>query len=426
MKTIRERFAPPDAPLIALLAAGAAALVAREITEGRLLYGVALAALPALAWLTAKPAILIGALGATLPLVQNLVGASGGGYNVSSSDLLMVAIGGGILLERTAARPVPIRRALRPIAAPLIQYGTVMVLLFALHPLDVAHFAKTGQRFELFLLPLAIGAYAALRNLHLGLLKAYLIAATALAIAWPFDHGLGQKNPVGQFIANAILLFLALPALRRFLPCLLFLIPGLLLTQSRGAILATGVGAVVILAIRGFGLRFIVSRGVPFALAAAAAFLLLPGSYQSRVTTISPGQSTPAQYAIYIREQLTTDAKKIIRAHPLTGVGVGEYYAADSKITADPVLDPHEVLYLQAAEGGYGLAVSFVLLVVGLAFAVWRMKNVPVAAAAAGVLIATATHGLVDVFWVRGTPVLGFLLVGMACGSLLRERENIE
>jgi hypothetical protein len=31
-------------------------------------------------------------------------------------------------------------------------------------------------------------------------------------------------------------------------------------------------------------------------------------------------------------------------------------------------------------------------------------------------------HGLVDVYWVRGTPILGWLLVGMACGGLLKLR----
>ena len=32
------------------------------------------------------------------------------------------------------------------------------------------------------------------------------------------------------------------------------------------------------------------------------------------------------------------------------------------------------------------------------------------------VLLSTVAHGMVDIYWVRGTPVLGWLLVGMACG----------
>jgi len=83
------------------------------------------------------------------------------------------------------------------------------------------------------------------------------------------------------------------------------------------------------------------------------------------------------------------------------------------------------VLLLQAAEGGYGLAVSFVLLVVGSTIALFtRMRGMPLAAAAAAVLLATVIHGLVDVYWVRGTPLLGWLLVGMACGEFARQRQE--
>jgi hypothetical protein len=408
-----------------LVGAAAAAIAAREVTKGQLLFAVTLAVFPLLARLFALPTVLLVLLGAALPWVQNVVGGSGGGYNVSASDLLLVVLAAAILLERSAGLSVPIGRALRPIATPVIQYSGLMLLLLVFHRFDFAHLAKTGQRFELFLLPLAVGAFAALTGKHIAVLKAYVIAATVLAAAWPVAHSLGQKNPVGQFIANAILLFVGLPSLRRLLPCLLILVPGLLITESRGAILATGVGVTVILAMRGFGLRFILTRGVPVVLAGAAAFLLLPSAYQSRVTTVSPGQNTPAQYAIYIREQLAGDAKRIIRAHPWAGVGVGEYFAADAAVsTTGAVQDPHEVLYLQAAEGGYGLALSFILLIGGLAVALWRMRSVNVAAAAAGVLIATAAHGMLDVYWVRGTPVLGYLLVGMACATLLRQRED--
>jgi hypothetical protein len=87
-----------------------------------------------------------------------------------------------------------------------------------------------------------------------------------------------------------------------------------------------------------------------------------------------------------------------------------------------PVLDPHQVLLQQEAEGGYIFGAAFVVLVGGAMLALRRMRQVDVAAAAAGVLIATVAHGLVDVYWVRGTPVLGWLLVGMACGGLSRLR----
>ena len=53
------------------------------------------------------------------------------------------------------------------------------------------------------------------------------------------------------------------------------------------------------------------------------------------------------------------------------------------------------------------------------------MRRVEVGVVAAAVLLATVAHGMVDIYWVRGTPVLGWLLVGMACGvyALRRQRE---
>jgi len=150
---------------------------------------------------------------------------------------------------------------------------------------------------------------------------------------------------------------------------------------------------------------------------------LAPSALQSRVTTFSPGQQSAGQYAIYLRHQFYDDAHRIIDAHPWTGVGIGNYGAANA-LSAHPVQDPHQVLLLQQAEGGYGLGAAFVLLIAGTMVALRRMRQVDVAPAAAGVLIATAAHGLVDVYWVRGTPVLGWLLVGMACGELARLRSE--
>ena len=65
------------------------------------------------------------------------------------------------------------------------------------------------------------------------------------------------------------------------------------------------------------------------------------------------------------------------------------------------------------------------MLIGGTAIALWRMRRVELAAAGAAILMATVTHGLVDVFWVRGTPVLGFLVVGMACGLAERWRREL-
>ena len=201
------------------------------------------------------------------------------------------------------------------------------------------------------------------------------------------------------------------------------LVPGLLVTQSRGAILATILGTVVVMAMQGLGTRRMITRVAALATIGAVAFALLPGATRERITTLSGGTESRAAYAIQYRQQFAADAWDLIHANPWTGVGVGNYLAGDA-YDLTRVSDPHQVLLLQAAEGGYVLAAGFVLLIIGSAVLLARMRRVELAPVAAGILVATAAHGLVDVYWVRVTPVLGWLLVGMVCGLYAKSRES--
>ncbi|TMK59236.1 MAG: hypothetical protein E6G60_14905, partial [Actinobacteria bacterium] len=182
-------------------------------------------------------------------------------------------------------------------------------------------------------------------------MQAYVVGATALAVLWQIDHFGLQKNPVGQMIANGILLLVGVRTLRAFLPCLLVLVPGVVLTESRGAIGATALGLAVIVAMQGFKVKTILTRAVPLVALAVGVFAFSPAPLQQRVTTFSPSQTTNAGYAIYVRQKFATDARRIISAYPVTGVGVGNYQSADSFSTT-PAQDPHDVILLQAAEGG--------------------------------------------------------------------------
>lgn len=404
----------------------AAALAGYALVNGHERLAIVLSLAPLTVCLVARPTVPLVFLGASLPALASVTaggsgGAGSGGYNAAVSDFLLVLVGAGIFLGWTIARPEPVVRALRPVALPVLLYSAVMLMLLAFHP-DLRDLAKTGQRFELFLLPLIVGAFAALTGWHIRMLKAYVLATTVLAVIWPFHH-IGNHNPVGQLIANAILLLVGVRALRPLFPCLALLAPGLVFTVSRGAIAATVVGVMVIVVLQRSRGRRIVTRLLPLVLLALAAFALAPSGLQTRVTTFHAGKQTTGEYAIYLRQQFAEDAHRIIDAHPWTGVGIGNYGEADA-LSAAPVLDPHQVLLLHEAEGGYIFGASFILLIIGVMFALRRMRQVDVAPAAAGVLIATVAHGLVDVYWVRGTPVLGWLLVGMACGGLAQLRRD--
>jgi hypothetical protein len=359
--------------------------------------------------------------GASIPEIQDVTGGRLGGLHVAASDVVLVLIGAKLLVNTVSThRRAGIVGALRPVSGPVLQYGWMLLILLALHP-GFTSAVKSFQRFELFGLPLLAGAYIALRRDHLLVLRAYVLATTVLAVVWPVLSSEGwagefQKNPTGQLIVGAILLLIAVRGLRRLMPCMPLLVIGLALTASRGSLVGLVVGvAVLSVTLGGRSRRILIARTVAILLTGVAIYPLLPAAISARFTSFSGATGTAGAYAIDIRSDYYRDAEQLIAAHPWTGIGVGNYLAgsvADGTLTTDP----HDVILLEAAEGGYLFAASFILLIVGSAFALWRLRRVELASVALAILLATAAHGLVDVYWVRGTPVLGFLLLGMACG----------
>jgi len=403
-----------------------AALIAAASTAYLLLHESIIAAagfcaVPLLAWLFSRPEIGVVLLGASIPALYDLTGGRGE-FHLAFSDLLLVLVGVNVLAAALLTDRSTALHALRPLRGGLVQYGLFLVLLLLIH-FSFKELAQTGQRFELFLLPLVVGAYATLAGRELGVLKAYVVAATVLAVLWPFDQSLGQKNPVGQMIANAVLLLVGVRRLRAYAPLALVLVPALLLTGSRGAILATAVGLLILIVLQRSRSRTTFTRVVAVALVAFVAYAMLPISLQNRLTTLLPGTGSRAAYALQIRQQYLSDAEHLIAAHPVVGVGVGNYLTGGTHgIRA--ATDPHNVLLLQAAEGGYLFAVSFLVLVVVAVRALRSLRGVEIAPVAAAIFLATFLHGFVDVYWVRGTPVLTWLLVGMACAGALRVRTD--
>jgi O-antigen ligase len=247
-----------------------------------------------------------------------------------------------------------------------------------------------------------------------------------IAVMFPFVSLGLQKNPAGQFVADALLLVIGVPRLARYRILVPLLVYGLFATQSRGAIVACAGGVVVILAFRWMhSPRQALGTAIAIAAVAVLAFAVMPATAQSFITSYSSQGETGAAWNVRYRLSYQHDALTIIRAHPWLGVGVGSYgnaVAANKQLT--PTTDPHDVLLLQAAEGGWAFAASFVLLILGTTIALVRLRHVELAAAAVAVLLATAAHGLVDIYWVRGTPVLGWLLVGMVCALAWQNRQG--
>ena len=427
----------PQEVLPALLIGGAtAAAVTYTPVPHVILAGIAAVVVLALV-IVASPALAAVLLGLSIPAIPDLTGGRLG-VHVAASDVLLVLIGVRLLTDAEVRHRMPALPALRRVRVPVLQYVWLMAILLVLH-LTFGSALKSAQRLELFVLPMVVGAYIALRRQHMLVLRGYVVATTVLAAAWPVMNSTGflsgqfQKNPVGGFIVSAILLLLATRGNRRMLWCMPVLIVGLALSASRGAVAALIVGVIVLAFMQSSASRGrLVARVAVLVAVVLMALPFLPSSITSRLTNYAPTTSiasvtasggSQSSWATYYHAQYANDAARLIAAHPLIGVGVGNYlagsYAADTVTT-----DPHNVLLLEAAEGGYLFAVSFALLILGVALVLWRMRRSELAPAAAAVLVATAAHGLVDVYWVRGTPVLGWLLVGMVCGIAFQRKQE--
>jgi len=415
---------------IGALAAGAVGL----LVGVHAFYALLIPAVLAVVWLAVRPRPVAVVLGASIPAVQSVAGGHVG-VHLGVSDLLLLllvfAAAGAAVLERDGSTFT----ALRPVRLPVLQYCVLVLLLLVAHHEGFGALTQTLQRYELIAFPLVAGSYLALRGAEGALLKAYVVAATVLALVFPFDSFGLQKNPAGQFIAGAILLLVGLPRLGRYRILAPLLVYGLFATQSRGSMLACAVGIAVLLA-----LRFLHSPRQAIAIAfgivaiAVPTFKLMPASaqafittYQTQVTNTNYQTETAnihAAWNIRYRQEYWHDAMSIIRAHPWLGVGVGAYANADQSLQPPPgafsTSDPHNVVLLQAAEGGWLFAASFVVLILGTGVALVRLRRIELAPVALAVVLANVVHGLLDVYWVRGTPVLGWLLVGMACAATLR------
>ena len=124
---------------------------------------VLLALVPVVVWLVVRPALIATLVGASLPVISSIAGNSAGGLNVSPSDLLLVLAGFAILLASALGRTSSIVRSLRPVAAPVLLYSAFVLILLGAH-IGGKELVKTGQRYELFLLPLLVGAFVALQR----------------------------------------------------------------------------------------------------------------------------------------------------------------------------------------------------------------------------------------------------------------------
>lgn len=412
--------------VLGVVACTIAFLTSRDLWQ----LGLLLAAIPFAFLCLARPVptALVGL--ALLPWAVNL--APGLPLKVSATDVLLGVVVVAIALSWSAGRGLPAARSLVPLLLLTLLYAAVLLTVNLVH-LQADALVDSFQRLQLVLVPLLagvllLGSGALRRGLTL-----YVLSSCLLALAWMGnvipDAWQLQKNPVGQFLVGAILVALAVDVgkLLRILAVPLLSV-GLLSTASRGAILGLLVGLMLLLiASPGLTRMRLAAALVPLAAGLVVGYALLPDDIQERTTTFSAastGAGTSGQYTIKVREEYRDDALDLIGNSPLTGVGIGNYLAGDP-VQGDLTNDPHNFLLLEAAEGGLVLAGALVVLLIGSSVIVFRRRAAtPLAPVAVAVQASLIAHGLFDVYWVRGTPVLGWLLVAAALTAAARSKEH--
>jgi hypothetical protein len=376
--------------------------------------------------------------------VQNSVGA--GGVQVAGSDVMLLACFAG-LVPLVAMTPAYRDRllVLRPVLPWMAPFLIWLVVLVLVHPSQHA-LVNSVQYAELTGFAVVVGAVVLTPATVRAAMTGFLVVACITAALWTARSGsfsVDNKNPAGQFMVDAMLLSLIVVRTWRWrAPIVLLLILGILHTESRGAVLGAGLGGLVLLAFRGLGTwRRTAAAIVPLVLACIVGYNVVPNSLQARVrstfsadklpagvsaSNVLPGDLPSSQYTVQLRTIYRREGITFVRQHPIFGVGVGNYLTGDA---GDNTLtnDPHDVLLLDAGEGGVPDLALFLLMFAGTGIVMVRRRRLsPWAGPALALQAAILTHGLVDVYWVRGTPVMGWLLVGMALNPLLDRKPEVD
>jgi hypothetical protein len=361
--------------------------------------------------------------GLALPLSPIFVFDVGGSTVAFSEVFALLGIVFWLVVARRRAplsEQVSVLRHLWIPAATMVAFS-VPYLLVALvdtaifYP-SITSFAAIVQRAEIVIVWIVFGAIIGFTKNAQGLIIAFVSASAVIGVLWMGGIGQGavygmQKNPSGGFIAASILIMLLsnMPNIWR-LPLLAVLGAGLVATGSRGSILGLAVALVFVAVFRSQWKRTLIPLGLVL-VAGVAGFFALPNDMRARM--LSQGES--ASYNTNIRGTFIADALQHFFAQPWYGIGVGNYKQTDSALSNVATQDPHNVYALTLAEGGYPLLAAFAILTLGTA--IWllfqRPRNTKMVLAVS-VQIGLLVHTAVDVYWVRGTPSIGWLLVGMA------------
>ncbi len=395
-----------------------------------------------------------------------------GGLNATTTEFIAFCGGVAYLVQGVRYRQVTARWAWW--RGPLIFFALVMLASVTQASdvkLSIKELLKLGEMLLTYLLVLAyIDTPAKLRRLLfvvvlaacsealLGVLQAgahFGPASFARGVLLRGSGTFDQPNPFAGYLNLTLpLLFagvvLGVPLAGRLTrPALLLLSAAVLLSVSRGALLATIAAVAVMLIIVRPRFRALVGLVgvVGFALVGGTIIGVLPAAISDKIAVtlgldnVDVVNPTPITWAVAERLAHMIAGINMFLAHPVLGVGIGNYAAVYGtykvRTTTDvwgPALGHAHNYYINvAAEAGvFGFVAFLVVLISGLRIAVrlYRMAADPLARALAlgtlGVLVTVAVHSFFDDIFVHAMEAQVALVVGMATvsGRLAQQAEE--
>lgn len=187
---------------------------------------------------------------------------------------------------------------------------------------------------------------------------------------------------------------------------------GLLLSLSRGAWVATGIGSTMLTFLTG-RVRIAISAGIVGSGVIIAIWSMLPDEATDYATDLNY-QTKNVQSRLYTMGK-TMDA---FEESPLIGAGVG----------LRKYIEPHNVLILTLGETGIIGLLAFTGLFGAAFWQLYRLwKTAPevsrsLVLCALAILTISFFHGLFDVYWRRGVAFISWGLIGMAYIHCWRHR----
>jgi O-antigen ligase len=414
------------------LAFVAAAVLVAVVTVALIsapIVGVAIAGLVVLALIIQRLRILVGLAGLALPFAPILIFPVGPVVVPACDILAMLAIASYLMFGRHRKSlewsPSALGSITRPLAPAMFLFLPYIVsaVLNTAYNFPESGYVVIMQRAEIVVVWLAFGAVISMAGMIQTFLKWYVVACVAVSILWIANPGVGavfgmQKNSCGGYLIGAVLVVILSGLRDRIrLPLMLLLIAGLVATGSRGSILGISI-AVVLFVFFAKQWKRVVLPLLGAVAAGGVAFLLLPDTAQARL--ISADEA--GQFNIDIRGLFVQDAIEQWQVSPWTGIGVGNYRQRADGLQQVLGYDPHNVYVLALTEGGYVHFVAFILLMAGTLIWLMRMPKTSLTVLAITVQSATLVHSYIDVFWVRGTPALGFVLMAAAAAATHRAK----